>query len=478
MKPFPKIENTLAEASQRIQNGDALCVDILRECLAKIDETEADIRAWVRIDRDGAVAQAEQLDAELAAGNSRGPLHGIPIGIKDIVDVAGYVTGAGSDYWSSQPAREADAPLVTMLRQAGAVILGKTVTTQFAGFDPSVTRNPWNLDRTPAGSSSGSGAAVAAGHCLGAIGSQTGGSITRPSAFCGIAGCKPGLDRIPIEGVVPIAKSLDHPGPMAKTVEDLALMMSVLLPTAVPAPDTVPSPPGGEGARRAGEGPAQNGIDSRFAKSSPPHPAFGHLLPPGEKGRMEPPILGRVRDFSEDRMHPAMREAMGKTLETLMAAGCLVYDLGDEIDFAELLIHHRRLMAVEGAEFHREAFAERPDDYGPRFAELVEEGLATSAVDYVASKNHQTKLSDQLHQGACKFDALVTPAAAGPAPDLTTTGDACMNSPWSYSGLPTVCFPIGLSDDGLPLAIQLAGHRNGEAELLAVAAWCEAAVRK
>ena len=435
MKPFPKIENTLANASRRIQNRDASCGDILRECLAKIDETEADIRAWVSVDRDGALAQAESLDAELAAGNWRGPLHGIPIGIKDIVDVAGCVTGAGSDFWSSQPPREADAPLVTMLRDAGAVILGKTVTTQFAGFDPSVTRNPWNLERTPAGSSSGSGAAVAAGHCLGAIGSQTGGSITRPSSFCGIAGCKPGLDRIPIDGVVPIAKSLDHPGPMAKTVEDLSLMMSVLLPGTV-------------------------------------------LFPAGGEGQATPPILGRVRNFSEDRMDPAMREAIEKTLETLMTAGCPVYDLGDEIDFAELLVHHRRIMAVEGAEFHREAFAERPDDYGPRFTELVEEGLATSAVDYVASKKHQARLSDQLHQGACKFDALVTPSAAGPAPDLTTTGDACMNAPWSYSGLPTVCFPIGLSDDGLPLGIQLTGQRNGEAELLAVAAWCEAAVRK
>lgn len=442
MKPFPKIENTLAEASRQIQNRETTSVEIVRGCLARIDATETDIRAWVKIDREGALAQAETLDAEFAAGNSRGPLHGIPIGIKDIVDVAGYVTGAGSEFWSSQPPRETDAPLVSMLRDAGAVILGKTVTTQFAGFDPPVTRNPWNLERTPAGSSSGSGAAVAAGHCLGAIGSQTGGSITRPSAFCGIAGCKPSLDRIPIAGVVPIAKSLDHPGPMAKTVEDLSLMMSVLLP------NPVPSPPGHEGARRAGEG-----------------------------GAKAPPKLGRVRGFSEDRMDPAMREAMEKTLDVLMTPGAIVYDLDREFDFARLLIHHRRVMAVEGASFHREAFAERPNDYQPRFAELVEEGLAASAVDYVASKNHQAELSAQLGEAACQFDALVTPAAAGPAPDLTTTGDACMNAPWSYTGLPTVSFPIGLSDDGLPLAIQLTGRRNGEADLLAVAAWCEAAVR-
>lgn len=436
MKPFPGIENTLAEASRHIQKGEASCVDILRQCLAKIDESEADIRAWVTVDRDGALAQAEKLDAELADHQWRGPLHGIPIGIKDIIDVAGFVTGAGSKYWSNQPPRQADAPLVATLRKAGAVILGKTVTTQFAGFDPSVTRNPWNLERTPAGSSSGSGAAVAAGHCLGAIGSQTGGSITRPSAFCGIAGCKPNLNRIPIEGVVPIARSLDHPGPMAKTVEDLTMLMAGLLPESL--------------------SPVSSETDQL------PHP----------------PRLGRVRNFSEDRADPAMREAMERTLEALMTAGSPVYDLGEEFDFAELLIHHRRIMAVEGAEFHRSAFAERPDDYRPRFTELIEEGLAVSAVDYVTSKNHQARLSEELHLAACRFDALVTPAAPGPAPDLTTTGDACMNAPWSYSGLPTVSFPIGLSDDGLPLAIQFTGRRNGEAELLAVAAWCEAAVRK
>lgn len=430
MKPFPKIDNTLAEASRQIQNRETTSVAIVRRCLARIDATEPDIHAWVKIDRDGALAQAQERDAELAAGNSRGPLHGIPIGIKDIIDVAGYVTGAGSSYWSSQAPRETDAPLVRMLREAGAVILGKTVTTQFAGFDPPVTRNPWNLDRTPAGSSSGSGAAVAAGHCLGAIGSQTGGSITRPSAFCGIAGCKPSLDRIPIAGVVPIARSLDHPGPMAKTVEDLSLMLSVLVPAADAAAP----------------------LDT-------------------------PPKLGRVRSFSEDRMEPAMREAMGKTLDVLMAAGANVYDVEREFDFSELLIHHRRVMAVEGATFHRQAFADRPDDYQPRFTELVEEGLSTSAVDYVASRNHQAELSAQLGEVACQFDALVTPAAASPAPDLSTTGDSCMNAPWSYSGLPTVSFPIGLSDDGLPLAIQLTGRRNGEADLLVVAAWCEAAVR-
>ncbi|MFP6763520.1 MAG: amidase [Planctomycetaceae bacterium] len=429
MQPFPGIDDTLADASRQIQNRRASCTDIVRRCLDRIDTNEADIRAWVAVDRDGALEQAARLDAELAAGSSRSPLHGAPIGIKDIVDVAGFTTGAGSEWWSSQPPRTTDATLVARLRAAGTVILGKTVTTQFACFDPPPTRNPWNLDRTPAGSSSGSGAAVAAGHCLAAIGSQTGGSITRPAAFCGIAGCKPSLHRIPIDGVVPIAKSLDHPGPMARTVEDLTLMMSVLLPD--------------------------------FQAADP---------------LTSPPILGQIRGFSEDRMDAGMREALEKTLEMLAMAGAQVEDLGHVCDFSELLVHHRRVMAVEGAEYHRAAFASRRDDYLPCAASLIEAGLAESGVDYVASKNHQSALSARLEQVVSRVDAVLTPAATGSAPDTSTTGDPCMNAPWSYTGLPTVSFPVGLSDDGLPLSVQLTGKRNREASLLTVAAWCEAVV--
>jgi len=430
MLPFPKIEDTLAEASGRIQNRLTSCADIVSRCLDRIDMNESEIRAWVVVDEEAALAQAAELDEELSQGNSRGPLHGIPVGIKDIVDVAGFTTGAGSRWWSGQPPRGTDATLVALLRAAGVVILGKTVTTQFACFDPPPTRNPWNHDRTPAGSSSGSGAAVAAGHCLAAIGSQTGGSITRPAAFCGIAGCKPSFNRIPIDGVVPIATSLDHAGPMAKTVEDLTLMMAALLP------------------------------DFRAADRLP-----------------SPPVLGQVRGFSEDRMDAGMCEALEKTLETLTVAGAQVLDLGHVCDFAELLVHHRRVMAVEGAEYHRAAFASRRDDYLPCVASLIEEGLAESGVDYVTSRNHQAALSMQMEQVLCGVDAVLTPAATGAAPDTSTTGDPCMNAPWSYTGLPTVSFPVGLADDGMPLSVQLTGKRNGDAGLLAVAAWCEAAVR-
>ena len=166
------------------------------------------------VDRDGALAQAQALDAELKAGHDRGPLHGIPIGVKDIINVRAMPTSCGLHRWArdSLPIGRC-APIVARLREAGAVILGKTVSTPFAWLDPPVTHNPWNFDRTPGGSSSGSAAAVACGMCLGAVGTQTGGSITRPAAFCGVAGMKPTFGQISTEGIFPLAPSLDHPGP-------------------------------------------------------------------------------------------------------------------------------------------------------------------------------------------------------------------------------------------------------------------------
>jgi aspartyl-tRNA(Asn)/glutamyl-tRNA(Gln) amidotransferase subunit A len=181
---------TIQAASEAIRSGQARPIDVLNQCLQRTDIYEEKIKAWVYLDREGAFEQAEKLTAELKAGQNRGPLHGIPIGIKDVIDVFDMPTAAGSKLWANSIARE-DADLVKKLRQAGAIIMGKLSTTQYASFDPSPTRNPWNLERTPGGSSSGPAAAVACGMCLGAIGTQTGGSITRPAAYCGIASCKP-----------------------------------------------------------------------------------------------------------------------------------------------------------------------------------------------------------------------------------------------------------------------------------------------
>ena len=430
MEPTECISSLLAA----MKSGKLTSTGLVERCLARIETADRDLRAWVSVDASGARAAAARADDELARGVVPGVLHGIPIGIKDIVDVAGTVTGAGSPLrMKSESPAERDAVLVTALRRAGAIIIGKTVTTQFACFDPPPTQNPWAAERTPGGSSSGSSAAVAAGMVPGAIGSQTGGSLTRPAAYCGVCGMKPTFQTVSLDGVVPVASSLDHPGPIAQTVGDLRIMLQALTGTAR--------------------------VESAVLTMS----------------RLN---LGRLRGFFEDRVDPEMRDAMDATINRFASAGATIIDIDVPREFSEVLVHHRRIMATEAAAWHRERFREHRDDYGPCVASLIEDGLRTSFDDYSASKAHQQALTTAIAaQFRHSIDALLTPAATGPAPDAATTGDPCMNSPWSYTGLPTVSFPIGLSSDRLPLAIQLVGPQQHDWRLLDVAEVCERLLR-
>ncbi len=223
--------STIAQAGSLIRQGRLSPLELVEECLAQIDRHDERIHAWVLIDREGSRRAAAQAAEDIAQGHDRGLLHGIPIAVKDIVDVKGWPTLAGSATRQGHVAR-ADAEMVARLRQAGAIFLGKTVTTEFASFDPPPTRNPWDIARTPGGSSSGSAAAVALGMCLGAIASQTGGSITRPASFCGVCGVKPTYGRVSTRGILSLAFSMDHPGFIARSVEDLAILLQ-----AVAGPD-------------------------------------------------------------------------------------------------------------------------------------------------------------------------------------------------------------------------------------------------
>ncbi len=434
MHLFPAPDQTIEFTAHAIRNGELSCVAVVERCLAQIDEHEASVRAWVSVDRDGALWQARSLDADLRNGQWHGDLHGIPLGIKDIVDVAGQVTGAGSSWFAEQPPARFDAEIVRRLREAGAIILGKTVTTQFACFDPPVTRNPWSLERTPGGSSSGSAAAVATGMCLGAIGSQTGGSLTRPASFCGVATCKPSFGAVPLEGIVPLAPSMDHPGPIARTVRDTALLLAVI------SGDTC-------------------GSLSVLAQSP-----------------SEPPRIGRLRGFFELQVEASYQALLDETLRRFAAAGAIVVDVSVPMNFEDVIAQHRTIMATEAAAFHQPHFAKHRADYGPCIASLVEQGLAVKAVDYLSAQAQQQSLRSQLLAVMNEVDVLVTPATTGPAPDASTTGDARMNAPWSFTGFPTVSFPIGLAADGLPLALQCSGRPFAETELFAAALWCEAAV--
>ncbi len=423
---------TIQSTSEEIRTGRLTAVRLLEECLARIDRVEPTVRAWVLVDRDRALAEARQRDEELRRGQWRGPLHGIPIGIKDIMDVFDWPTACGSTLWKNSIARQ-DAPVVQQLREAGAVLIGKTVTTPYASFDPSVTRNPWKLDRTPGGSSSGSAAAVACGTCLGALASQTGGSITRPAAFCGVAGCKPTFNRVNAAGVLPLAASMDHVGVIALCVEDLALMLEVIA-------HTVPSPP----------------PQALWTETSD-----------------WPPRLGLLHGMFDHRAEPVMREAMDRACTRLRDQGATVTDVPLPPAFAEVEPRHRVVMAVEAAQYHEQRLRRHPDDYPPKIRGLLEEGLKCPAPEYARCKEHQRELSTKMTLCLQAVDALLTPATQGPAPDAKTTGDPVFNSPWSYVGFPTVSLPMELSPDGLPLSLQLVGRMFEEERLLAVASWCE-----
>lgn len=427
---------TIHEAADAIRQRRLSPVDLLDQCLERIDQYEERVRAWVYVARDEAREQAERLTRELDRGQYRGPLHGIPIGIKDIIDVFDWPTAAGSKLWANSIARR-DSAAVERLRQAGAVLLGKTVTTAYASFDPPPTRNPWNPEHTPGGSSSGSAAAVACGMCLGALASQTGGSTTRPAAFCGVASIKPTYGRISLDGVVPLAPSMDHVGVMANCVRDLAIICGAIY-------DSYPT------------------FSLQTAIAEPEHP----------------PTLGRLGGLFAERVEPVMQGAFSTAISKLRAAGAEVVSLDPPAAFAEVLQRHQIVMAVEAAKFHESRFRRHPDDYPPRITGLIQEGLQTSATEYVRCLHHKDQLTDALVEQLELSEAhiFLTPATLGPAPTAETTGNPAFNSPWSYTGLPVVSFPIGWTDNGLPLSIQLTSDRFSEEDLFRWAMWCEWAI--
>lgn len=442
---------TLLDAAARIRTGQVFPTELLEECLAQIDRLEASVHAWVVIDRAAARQAAMLLDHELAVGIWRGPLHGIPVGIKDIFDVAGWPTRAGSSVSSAVAVRE-DAPLVARLRAAGAVILGKTVTTEWASFDPPATRNPWNLDRTPGGSSSGSAAAVALRMCLGALGSQTGGSITRPASYCGVAGLKPTWGRLSTQGVVPLSYHMDHPGPIAPGVDDLAALYAVLAgePTVQPCLEHARGP----------EDAGQASLRGRAAYV----PGWSSVCPPR---------LGAVDAYFLEQASPEVRQATLTALDCLETHGARVLRVPLPEEFAQVHACHRTIMAVEAAAAHGELFRAHRDQFGPQIAWLLEEGLRTTAVEYARALGHRRAFQRAVARMFDGVDALVLPATATAAPGRETTGDPGFNSPWSYAGVPVVSFPCALSSDGLPLSLQLVGPAWSEGALLAAARWCE-----
>lgn len=360
--------------------------------------------------------------------------------MKDIFDTAGLRTTAGSRILANNVPKH-DATAVARLRTAGAVILGKTQTTEFACLDPCETRNPWHLEHTPGGSSSGSAAAVACGMVPLALGSQTGGSISRPACYCGVVGVKPSRGRISLRGVAPVSQSLDHVGVLARCIGDAALALA-----AVAGPDP---------------------LDPLCAAEPPPDYAAA------AGRRIDPPRLGVLPALLE-RADTVMAAAARGAARRFAATGARVEERPFPGPLDTVLERHGVVMAAECAAHHAVRFESRPDDYRPKIRSLIEYGRSIAATTYAEALRHQLAFRARVLECFGDCGALLTPAATSTAPrDLTTTGSPSLNSPWSYAGFPTVVVPTGVAADGLPVGLQLIGRPDAEAELVEIAAWCE-----
>lgn len=427
----------LAAAAADIREGRITSAELVADCLKRIDEVEEKVEAWAFLDRDHAMRQAMIADDHRKAGNATGPLHGVPVGIKDIFDTGDMPTELGSPLWSGRTPRR-DAAAVAMLRAAGAVIMGKTVTTEYAYFHPGKTRNPHDLERTPGGSSSGSAAAVAAGMVPGAIGSQTNGSVIRPAAFCGVVGYKPTHGLIPRSGALLLSRALDHVGVFARSVEDAALLAETLAGYDEEDPDTRPV-------------------------ARPPLAAVAAGKPP------LPPRLAFVRTPAWPQAEPVTVAAFAELTEALGDAASEV-ELGRSFDRAIEL--QGIVMAVEMAHNLHRDYEKGADSLSPALRALIERGRACSAVDYTRALAGAPSLNTILDALFDEHDAILTPAAPGEAPrGLDSTGNPVFCSTWTYLGTPAVTLPLLQGENGLPLGVQLIGRRGNDARLLRTARW-------
>ena len=424
MLDFPKDGlNALpaAEIARRVRAGEATAEAVVRDCLSRIEAREPTVRAWAFIDPDRAIAEARALDARPV----RGPLQGVPVGIKDIFATADMPTGLGSPiHAGNRPA--ADASCVALLRAAGAVILGKTVTCEFAGMEPGVTTNPHDPGRTPGGSSSGSAAGVADGMMPLALGTQTGGSVLRPSSFCGIVGFKPSYNAINRQGLCFAAENLDTIGLHARSLDDIDLCAAALT---------------------------------------------GRAAEPGRKPDAAP-VIGLCRT-------PMWQTAQGETVEAvedaadrLSAAGAAVSEIVLPALFEEIPAARETINCVERARGMAFEWNTARDRISPRLRASIEKGLSFSLDDYIAALETAAECRRQLAEICDGLGALLSPCVAGEAPEgLGETGDPAFQGFFTALHVPALTLPTHKGPHGMPVGIQLVGHFQRDRDLLAIARW-------
>lgn len=426
---------TLTEAARQIKDGTTTSLKLTSALLERIKLREPEIAAWAYLNPDFAMAQANAADAALAAGEPRGPLHGVPIGVKDIIDTRELPTQNGCPIFEgNQP--NTDATVVTRLKAAGAVIMGKTTTTELALLTPAKTKNPVDTTRTPGGSSAGSAAAVADFMVPAALGTQTAGSVLRPASYTGVYGFKPTLGLIPRKGVLMQSHTLDTVGMLTRSLEDVALLTEVL---------------------------AQHDPDDATSISL----SCQNLTGAATTAPASQPRFALVKTPVWNETDSALQKAFDG-LKKRLNDHCVEI----EIDiFADIIEWQRVVQIAENAIYYGPLLDEAPEHISKGLTQRIQNGRKEPVTAYIDAIINRPRAYDAVRAVLDQFDAIITPAAPGMAPKgFEITGSPIFNGSWTYLGVPTLSIPI-LQENGLPIGVQLVGKRCAEAHLLATAAW-------
>jgi Asp-tRNA(Asn)/Glu-tRNA(Gln) amidotransferase A subunit family amidase len=409
------------QAAALLARRELSAVDLVRACLDRVAERESEVRAFVQIDPDAALAQARLLDG----GPLRGPLHGLPLGVKDLFDTADLPTADGSQIHAGHRP-SADAAAVALCREAGALVLGKTVSTEFAYFHPGPTRNPHHLAHTPGGSSSGSAAAVADHMLPLALGTQTAGSIIRPAAYCGVVGYKPSRRRVPRAGVKSLSDTLDTVGGFARSVRDVALLGAVLTG------------------------------DTRLSEMHEP----------------APPRIGLCRTPQWSEADADTQRVWDDATAALAPQAAGMTDVALPADLPDLVVLQKAVMAFEMARALSHERLQHRARLSERLLALLDEGMAISGEQHAANLAHTAAARRCIDTLFDRFDVLLAPSTGGEAPaGIAATGDPLFCRGWTLLGLPCVHLPFARGSQGLPMGLQLVGRRGQDHHLLAIAQW-------
>ncbi len=426
-----------SEAAEKIRQGRISSEQLVSICLDQIERLEEAVQAWAHLDPEYALEQAREADKAAQQGRFMGPLHGVPVGIKDIIDTRDFPTEDGTVLHAGRRP-QADATLVNRLREAGAVVIGKTVTTELAVFSPGKTKNPHNLDHTPGGSSSGSAAAVACGMIPLSVGTQTNGSMIRPASFCGVYGYKPTFGHISRHLVLPQSRPLDQVGVFGRSIEDVALIAETLVGYDANDPDSVMQ--------------SRQELVKTQAQEPPIEPRLAFV---------KTPVWEQADTFTRSAFIELVKELGESAVETPLPE---MFDGAHE--------QHRQIMEADLARSFTIEYRDGSDKLSDTLKEMIERGQKVLAVDY----NNAVLARDIYYSAFEKIfewhDVIVTPATVGEAPfGLESTGSPMFCTIWTLCGMPAITLPFLQGEKGLPLGVQLVGPRGDDARLLRTARW-------